>query len=136
MAAAGHEIAVHGWLHRPLLPRGPRAVYDDLAGARETVASITGNRPTRFRPPCGVMSASARLAARRLGLSPGTVDLLGRGPDGSGHTGVGSPHGDRRPGRRWHDPAPRLGLHLRSGRLAFGPGRTSPHPRHLRGAGL
>jgi peptidoglycan/xylan/chitin deacetylase (PgdA/CDA1 family) len=70
IAAAGHEIGVHGWLHRPLLLRGPRATYADLARARDTVAEITGRRPTLFRPPYGVMSGSAHMAARRLGLTP------------------------------------------------------------------
>ncbi|MEU0787486.1 polysaccharide deacetylase family protein [Streptomyces sp. NPDC006173] len=51
IAAAGHEIGIHGWLHRPLVLRGPRATYDDLARARDTVADITGLCPTVFRPP-------------------------------------------------------------------------------------
>ncbi|MFE9534572.1 polysaccharide deacetylase family protein [Streptomyces sp. NPDC006691] len=70
MAAAGHEIGIHGWRHRPLVLRGPRATYDDLVRARDTVATITGQRPTLFRPPYGVMSGAAHLAARRLGLTP------------------------------------------------------------------
>ncbi|MEW2470924.1 polysaccharide deacetylase family protein [Streptomyces sp. NPDC046994] len=70
IVAAGHEVAVHGWLHRPLLLRGPRATYDDLARARDTLAAITGERPTLFRPPYGVMSTYAHHAARRLGLTP------------------------------------------------------------------
>ncbi|MFI9569708.1 polysaccharide deacetylase family protein [Streptomyces rishiriensis] len=70
IAAAGHEIGIHGWLHRPLLLRGPRATYDDFARARDTVADITGSRPTLFRPPYGVMSTAAHLAAHRLGLTP------------------------------------------------------------------
>jgi len=70
IAAAGHEIGIHGWLHRPLLLRGPRATYDDFARARDTIADSTGVRPTLFRPPYGVMSAAAHLAAHRLGLTP------------------------------------------------------------------
>ncbi|MDT0479531.1 polysaccharide deacetylase family protein [Streptomyces doebereineriae] len=70
IAAAGHEIGIHGWLHRPLLLRGPGATYDDFARARDTVADITGARPTLFRPPYGVMSTAAHLAAHRLGLTP------------------------------------------------------------------
>lgn len=50
IAAAGHEVAVHGWLHRPLLLRGPLATYDDFRRARDTVAAITGRQPTLFRP--------------------------------------------------------------------------------------
>lgn len=70
IAAAYHEIGVHGWQHRPLLLRGPRATYDDLRRARDTVAEITGRQPTLFRPPYGVMSTAAHLAAGRLGLDP------------------------------------------------------------------
>ncbi|MEV6508810.1 polysaccharide deacetylase family protein [Streptomyces sp. NPDC051642] len=70
IAAAGHEIAVHGWLHRPLLLRGPRATLDDLARARDTVGDLTGRAPRLFRPPYGVMSTAAHLAARRLDLTP------------------------------------------------------------------
>lgn len=70
MAAAGHELAVHGWEHRPLLLRGPRATYDDLARARDLVGEATGRPPRLFRPPYGVMSAAAYVACRRLGLTP------------------------------------------------------------------
>ncbi|MEU7061418.1 polysaccharide deacetylase family protein [Streptomyces sp. NPDC046197] len=70
IASAGHEIAVHGWLHRPLLLRGPRATYDDLARARDTVGDLVGRAPALFRPPYGVMSTAAHLAARRLRLTP------------------------------------------------------------------
>ncbi|MFJ7900089.1 polysaccharide deacetylase family protein [Streptomyces sp. NPDC096198] len=70
IAAAGHEIGVHGWLHRHLLLRGPRATHRDLARARDTVAALTGRQPRLFRPPYGLMSGSAHLAARRLALTP------------------------------------------------------------------
>ncbi|MFJ4848572.1 MULTISPECIES: polysaccharide deacetylase family protein [unclassified Streptomyces] len=70
IALAGHEIAVHGWRHRPLLLRGPRATYDDLARARDLVADLTGRQPRLFRPPYGVMTTAAHLTARRLGLTP------------------------------------------------------------------
>ncbi|MFI1093360.1 polysaccharide deacetylase family protein [Streptomyces sp. NPDC020917] len=70
MAAAGHEIGIHGWEHRPLLLRGPRATYDDLARARDLVADTVGRPPTLFRPPYGVMSGATHAACRRLGLTP------------------------------------------------------------------
>lgn len=85
IAAAGHEVAVHGWLHRPLLLRGPRATYDDFRRARDTVAAITGRQPTLFRPPYGVMSTAAHLAARRLDLTPVLWTCWGR-------TGRHAPH--------------------------------------------
>ncbi|GAA2463221.1 polysaccharide deacetylase family protein [Streptomyces mauvecolor] len=70
MAAAGHEIGVHGWAHRPLVLRGPRTTHDDLARARDLVGEVTGEQPRLFRPPYGVMSTSAHLACRDLGLTP------------------------------------------------------------------
>ncbi|MGI5459946.1 polysaccharide deacetylase family protein [Streptomyces sp. CA-249302] len=70
IADAGHEIGIHGWHHRPLLLRGPRATYDDFARARDTVGDLAGRPPALFRPPYGVMSTAAHLAARRLGLTP------------------------------------------------------------------
>ncbi|MEU2872677.1 polysaccharide deacetylase family protein [Streptomyces olivoreticuli] len=70
MTAAGHEIALHGWEHRPLLLRGPRATYDDLARTLDLVSDITGQAPTLFRPPYGVMTGGAHLACHRLGLTP------------------------------------------------------------------
>ncbi|MEU9393907.1 polysaccharide deacetylase family protein [Streptomyces sp. NPDC048324] len=69
IAAAGHETGIHGRLHRSLL-LGPRATYDDFARARDSVAGITGQQPTLFRPPYDVMSAAAHLATRRLALTP------------------------------------------------------------------
>jgi len=70
IAAAGHEIAVHGWDHRYTILRGPRDVLDDLARAHDAVSAATGQRPRFFRPPYGVLSSGAILAARRLGLTP------------------------------------------------------------------
>ncbi|MFL6117141.1 MAG: polysaccharide deacetylase family protein [Catenulispora sp.] len=68
--AAGHEIAVHGWHHRSLLLRGPRATQQDLARARDLLADLTGTQPRLFRPPYGVMTTAAHLSARRLNLRP------------------------------------------------------------------
>jgi peptidoglycan-N-acetylglucosamine deacetylase len=70
IAAAGHEIAVHGWGHRPLAAKSPAAVYEDLARARGTVAELTGQVPVWFRPPYGVLTSGALAAARRLELRP------------------------------------------------------------------
>jgi peptidoglycan/xylan/chitin deacetylase (PgdA/CDA1 family) len=70
VAAAGHEVAVHGDQHRNLLRRPPAATVDDLRRARDSVAWATGAGPAWFRPPYGLLSGTAAVAARRLGLRP------------------------------------------------------------------
>jgi peptidoglycan-N-acetylglucosamine deacetylase len=78
LAAAGHEVAVHGWAHRNVLLRGPYATHHDLSRARDLVQETTGQTPRFYRPPYGVLSASALLAARRLALSPVLWTCWGR----------------------------------------------------------
>jgi peptidoglycan/xylan/chitin deacetylase (PgdA/CDA1 family) len=78
LVAAGHEVAVHGWRHRCLLARGPRATYDDLARARDLIAAVTGRQPRWFRPPYGVLTTAALHAARRLDLTPVLWTAWGR----------------------------------------------------------
>jgi peptidoglycan/xylan/chitin deacetylase (PgdA/CDA1 family) len=78
LVAAGHEVAVHGWEHRCLLARGPRATYDDMARARDLIATVTGQQPRWFRPPYGVLTIAALNAARRLDLAPVLWTAWGR----------------------------------------------------------
>lgn len=78
VVAAGHEVGVHGWAHRYLPLRGPADTYDDLARARDAIAAASGMVPRLFRPPYGVLSSSALLAARRLGLTPVLWSCWGR----------------------------------------------------------
>jgi peptidoglycan-N-acetylglucosamine deacetylase len=68
IVAAGHEVAVHGWEHRYLPLRGPLATYRDLARTADIIGSATSYQPGLFRPPYGVLSTPALVAARRLGL--------------------------------------------------------------------
>lgn len=70
IAAAGHEVGVHGFDHRYLTLRGPLATRSDLTRATDLIADVTGKRPTLFRPPYGVLSGAALLSARELGLTP------------------------------------------------------------------
>lgn len=70
IAAAGHEIGVHGFEHRYLIARTVRGVRSDLTQATDVIANATGVRPRLFRPPYGVLSGPALLTARELGLTP------------------------------------------------------------------
>jgi peptidoglycan/xylan/chitin deacetylase (PgdA/CDA1 family) len=70
VAAAGHEIAVHGDEHRNLLGRTPRAAREDIRRATETVAELSGQIPVWFRPPFGILSWGALRGARAAGLTP------------------------------------------------------------------
>ncbi|MDH6574859.1 polysaccharide deacetylase family protein [Kitasatospora sp. MAP5-34] len=70
LVEAGHEVAVHGFQHRPMVIRSPRATRDDIARARDLIADVTGEQPRWYRPPYGVLSLSALAAARQLDLTP------------------------------------------------------------------
>ncbi|MBN9621228.1 MAG: polysaccharide deacetylase family protein [Actinobacteria bacterium] len=70
IVARGHEVAVHGWRHRPHLLRTPWAVHTDIARARDLIEEVTGQRPRFWRPPNGVLSGAGLMSAYRLGLQP------------------------------------------------------------------
>lgn len=78
VAAAGHEVAVHGFSHRNHLVRGPADVHRDVARAASVVTTATGVRPTWFRPPYGVLTMGSLIAARRAGLRPVLWTAWGR----------------------------------------------------------
>ncbi len=63
---AGHEVALHCDRHRNLLRLGPRQVREDIARAEDAIAAATGRAPALYRPPYGVLNATAlRLANAR-----------------------------------------------------------------------
>jgi peptidoglycan/xylan/chitin deacetylase (PgdA/CDA1 family) len=70
IVAEGHEVAVHGWLHRPHLVRPPWRVGPDLTRAYGCVRDVTGVVPRFWRPPNGILSGAGFQAARRLALQP------------------------------------------------------------------
>jgi len=69
IAAAGHEIGVHGYRHRNHLLCSPSALRSDLRQARNLIADVTATAPRWFRPPYGVLSAGSLAAARDVGLT-------------------------------------------------------------------
>lgn len=86
--AAGHEIGVHGWTHRPHLLRTPWDVETDLRRALDRVRDTTGVLPRYWRPPNGIVTGAGLRAARRLGLTPvlWTADGRDWARTATGHT--------------------------------------------------
>ncbi len=78
LAAAGHEIGVHGWEHRYLPTRTAAGARSDIRRAFDLIGRVTGRRPRFFRPPYGVLSGPALLTARELGLTPVLWGAWGR----------------------------------------------------------
>jgi peptidoglycan/xylan/chitin deacetylase (PgdA/CDA1 family) len=67
---AGHEVAVHGWLHRAHLLRVPWQVPADVVRTVECIERACGTTPRFWRPPNGVISGAGLYAARRHSLTP------------------------------------------------------------------
>ena len=67
IAAAGHEIGIHGYIHRLLLRRRVASLESDLDRAYDTIATATGREPVLYRPPYGVFSSGALRLVRRRG---------------------------------------------------------------------
>lgn len=65
--AAGHTIGLHCHRHRNLLRLTPWQVRDDLARAQAAIEEATGVSPMLYRPPYGVLNASALRLSRRAG---------------------------------------------------------------------
>jgi peptidoglycan-N-acetylglucosamine deacetylase len=66
IAAAGHEIGIHGFRHTLLLRRSPGELRDDLDRAATVIGEVTGAESLSYRPPYGVFSLPGlRLARER-----------------------------------------------------------------------
>ncbi len=65
--AGGHAIALHCDRHRNLLRLAPGQVREDIARVEDTIAIATGLAPSLYRPPYGVLNASALALAHRRG---------------------------------------------------------------------
>jgi peptidoglycan/xylan/chitin deacetylase (PgdA/CDA1 family) len=89
IAAAGHEIGVHGDRHDRLLSlRHPDRITSDVERAQAAIVAATGQRARLFRPPLGHVSPRTALVAKRLGLT--LVGWSVRGGDGLARTTVAS----------------------------------------------
>ncbi|MEV0594572.1 polysaccharide deacetylase family protein [Nonomuraea cavernae] len=70
IVAEGHEVGVHGWRHVNALLTRPGEVAVEMGRAVDLVQEVTGFRPVWYRPPYGVLSAEALVAARLCVLRP------------------------------------------------------------------
>ncbi len=64
---AGHAVALHCHRHRNLLRLTPGQVREDIARAYDSIVEHTGHTPELYRPPYGVLNASALRLARARG---------------------------------------------------------------------
>ncbi|MGC2375441.1 MAG: polysaccharide deacetylase family protein, partial [Solirubrobacteraceae bacterium] len=67
IVAAGHEIGLHCHRHRNLLRLSPWQVREDIARAAAAIEDATGISPALYRPPYGILNATALRLARRAG---------------------------------------------------------------------
>ena len=78
MADRGHELAVHGWDHTCVLAVPPGRLVAELADTVDLLERLGGRRPRWYRPPYGVLSTPALVAARAAGLRPVLWSAWGR----------------------------------------------------------
>lgn len=68
LAADGHEIALHGWIHERNTDLPPAAERDLMLRAADTLEQITGTRPVGMRTPSWDYSDATLGIARDMGL--------------------------------------------------------------------
>ena len=67
IVAAGHRVGLHCHRHRNLLRLTPPQVREDIARAQALIEDATGAGTECYRPPYGVLNASALRLARARG---------------------------------------------------------------------
>jgi peptidoglycan-N-acetylglucosamine deacetylase len=84
--ADGHGIGDHGWSHAALTELPPALIRQELESTAVEIASLTGTRPTLWRPPFGAFNDTVTAIASSLGLSmrlwdvnPSDFDMPGTG---------------------------------------------------------
>jgi peptidoglycan-N-acetylglucosamine deacetylase len=70
IAAAGHELALHGHRHQTRRQCSRSMLADDTRRALDTVSSVTGGVPRLYRPPHGVFTLTGLRLISGLGLQP------------------------------------------------------------------
>jgi peptidoglycan-N-acetylglucosamine deacetylase len=70
IAAAGHEIALHGYRHQTRREWSRATLTDDTRRALDAVGEAGGAPPRLYRPPHGVFTWTGLRLIRGLGLEP------------------------------------------------------------------
>jgi peptidoglycan/xylan/chitin deacetylase (PgdA/CDA1 family) len=78
IVAAGHRVELHCHRHRNLLRLTPRQFLADADRARALIEEASGQLIADYRPPYGIFSGAALLAARRRGWRPVLWSRWGR----------------------------------------------------------
>jgi peptidoglycan-N-acetylglucosamine deacetylase len=65
----GHTIGNHSWSHPQLTRLSASGIYSQLVSTSDAIQSVTGKRPTIFRPPYGSFNRIVLSQALRLNLS-------------------------------------------------------------------
>src|SRR5215510_9343956 len=68
VVSAGHEVALHGDVHRAHIWRTPSAVADDIRRSHDLLSEVSGRQIRWFRPPHGYLSTASLHAASSLGM--------------------------------------------------------------------
>ena len=69
IAARGHRVENHSDRHGTLFAlQGPRALYEDLSRAQDTLSELTGRTPSFFRAPFGIRNPWVIPVLGRLNL--------------------------------------------------------------------
>lgn len=69
MVDEGHEVANHSYSHFNFLKISDNAVLKQISKTNETIASITGKKPTLLRPPYGSFNNRVTELAKQEGLA-------------------------------------------------------------------
>jgi len=78
IVTAGHRVQLHCHRHRSQLRLTPAQLLDDAERGRAAIEDATGQVVRDYRPPYGIFSGAALLAARRRGWRPVLWSRWGR----------------------------------------------------------